>query len=65
MEEILITVVKLVCVLVVVYLEILGILTIYIKHKECKMVANEFTFILAIVLFILSLIGMYNLLFNY
>jgi uncharacterized membrane protein len=65
MEEIIMLVIKLIGIFGVVYLEVLGIITVYLKYKESDKVINKYIIIGTTILFILSLIGLYNVLFNY
>jgi hypothetical protein len=65
MEEIIMLVIKLIGIFGVVYLEVLGMITVYLKYKESDKVINKYIIIGTTILFILSLIGLYNVLFNY
>lgn len=64
MEELIMITIKLIGIFVVSYLEILGILTLYIRYKESNMEINKYIVIGTIILFILSIIGLYNVLFT-
>lgn len=65
MEEIIMLVIKLIGIFGVVYLEVLGMITVYLKYKESDKVINKYIIIGTTILFILSLIGLYNVLFSY
>lgn len=63
MEELIMIAIKLIGIFAVVYLETLGILTVYIKYKESSTIINKLIVIVTILLFVISLIGLYNVLF--
>lgn len=63
MEELIMITIKLIGIFAVVYLETLGILTVYIKYKESSTIINKLIVIVTILLFVISLIGLYNVLF--
>lgn len=65
MEEMIMLVIKLIGIFSVVYLEALGMITVYLKYKESDKVINKYIIIGTTILFILSLIGLYNVLFSY
>lgn len=65
MEEMIMLVIKLIGIFGVVYLEALGMITVYLKYKESDKVINKYIIIGTTILFILSLIGLYNVLFSY
>lgn len=65
MEEIIMLVIKLIGIFGVVYLEVLGMITVYLKYKESDKVINKYIIIGTTILFVLSLIGLYNVLFSY
>lgn len=64
MEELIMITIKLIGIFAVSYLEILGILTLYIRYKESNMEINKYIVIGTIILFVLSIIGLYNVLFT-
>lgn len=64
MEELIMITIKLIGIFAVSYLEILGILTLYIRYKESNMIINKYIVIGTIILFVLSIIGLYNVLFT-
>lgn len=64
MEELIMITIKLIGIFAVSYLEILGILTLYIRYKESNMAINKYIVIGTIILFVLSIIGLYNVLFT-
>ena len=64
MEELIMIAIKLIGIFAVSYLEILGILTLYIRYKESNMGINKYIVIGTILLFVLSIIGLYNVLFT-
>lgn len=64
MEELIMITIKLIGIFAVSYLEILGILTLYIRYKESNMGINKYIVIGTIILFVLSIIGLYNVLFT-
>lgn len=64
MEELIMITIKLIGIFAVSYLEILGILTLYIRYKESNITINKYIVIVTIILFVLSIIGLYNVLFT-
>lgn len=64
MEELIMITIKLIGIFAVSYLEILGILTLYIRYKESNMEINKYIVIGTIILFVLSIFGLYNVLFT-
>lgn len=64
MEELIMITIKLIGIFAVSYLEILGILTLCIRYKESNMEINKYIVIGTVILFVLSIIGLYNVLFT-